>query len=247
MASAPLHVTEIILRLEQGMTRPFLVRAEDDALYVAKGRDATRHGLVAEWLCAHLARRVGLAIPEFTLLDVPSELVAAFGPEGAALGPGVVFGSRHEADVQEFAITQLKRIGQADRQRVLAFDWWVENSDRSLSPHGGNPNLLWRAAEGRLLVIDHNLAFEARFDEKAFFETHVFRDDAEAVFGDLVCRAELSAVLASALADFDRAASSLPPGWHWMDVEQTLPVQVDLDSIKERLAARAALVRGGKA
>jgi hypothetical protein len=49
------------------------------------------------------------------------------------------------------------------------------------------------------------------------------------------------------LADFDRAASSLPPGWHWMDVEQTLPVQVDLDSIKERLAARAALVRGGKA
>jgi hypothetical protein len=246
MTAAPLCVTEIIRRLDQGMTQPFLVRAEDEALYVAKGREATRPGLIAEWLCGHLARGLGMAVPEFSLLDVPQELVEAFGPEAGALGTGLVFGSRREADVQEFAITQLKRIGQADRQRVLAFDWWVENSDRSLSPHGGNPNLLWRAAEGRLLVIDHNLAFEAGFDEKAFFETHVFREDAEAVFGDLVCRAELSAALATALAEFDQAASSLPPAWHWVDMEQTLPVQVDLDSIKERLAARTALVREGK-
>lgn len=246
MTVAPLCVTEIIRRLDQGVTRPFLVRAEDEALYVAKGREVTRPGLIAEWLCGHLAHSFGLDIPEFTLLDVPPELVEAFGPEADALGAGFVFGSRREADVQEFAITQLKRIGQAERQRVLAFDWWVENGDRSLSPHGGNPNLLWRAAESRLLVIDHNLAFEAGFDEKAFFETHVFRGDAVAVFGDLVCRAELSAALTSALAGFDQAASCLPPAWHWVDMEQTLPVQVDLESIKERLAARAALVRRDK-
>lgn len=67
-----------------------------------------------------------------------------------------------------------------------------------------------------------------------------------AVFGDLVCRAELSAALTSALAEFDQAASCLPPAWHWVDMEQTLPVQVDLESIKERLAARAALVRRDK-
>jgi hypothetical protein len=65
---------------------------------------------------------------------------------------------------------------------LLVFDWWVENADRSLSPHGGNPNLLWRASENKLLVIDHNLAFDADFDEASFFTTHVFRQEADAVF-----------------------------------------------------------------
>ena len=95
-----LQVTEIVRRLDQGMTRPFLVRAEDDALYVAKGRETTQRGLMAEWICGHLASALGLSIPEFTLLDVPPELAAAFGPEGNALGAGLAFGSRQEANVQ---------------------------------------------------------------------------------------------------------------------------------------------------
>lgn len=239
-----LQVTEIVRRLDQGMTRPFLVRAEDDALYVAKGREATQRGLIAEWICAHLAKELGLAIPEFSLLEVPQELAEALGVEGNALGAGLVFGSRQEAGVQEFAVTQLKRIDADERRRLLAFDWWVENADRSLTPHGGNPNLLWRAAENRLLVIDHNLAFDAEFDEAAFFATHVFRDDADALFGDLVRRAETSAWLAAALGCFDAAVAGLPEAWHWVDVAQTLPVQVDLNAIKSRLAARAGLSRG---
>lgn len=40
-----LQVIEIMRRLDQGMTRPFLVRAEDDVLYVAKGRETTPAGL----------------------------------------------------------------------------------------------------------------------------------------------------------------------------------------------------------
>lgn len=83
-----LHVTEIVRRLDQGMTRPFLVRAEDDVLYVAKGRETTQRGLIAEWLCAHLARSLGLTIPDFALLEVPFDLADAFGPEGKALGTG---------------------------------------------------------------------------------------------------------------------------------------------------------------
>ena len=75
-----LQVTEIIRRLEQGMTRPFLVRAEDEVLYVAKGRETTQRGLIAEWICAHLAQQLGLPIPTFRLLQVPPELVSALGP-----------------------------------------------------------------------------------------------------------------------------------------------------------------------
>lgn len=171
---ATLQVTEIVRRLDQGMTRPFLVRAEDDALYVAKGWDTSRRGLIAEWLCAHLAQRVGLPIPEFCLLDVPEELTRVLGAEGNALGHGLVFGSRQQVGVQEFAVTQLPRVDVGLRQRLLAFDWWVENADRSLSPHGGNPNLLWSASKQRLCVIDHNLAFDKEFDESVFFETMSF-------------------------------------------------------------------------
>ncbi len=239
-----LQVTEIVRRLDQGMTRPFIVRAEDDELYVAKGRETTQRGLMAEWICAHLATQIGLPVPEFSLLDVPQELTEAMGADGAALGAGIVFGSHREANVQEFAVTQLKRIGADQRRLLLAFDWWVENGDRSLTPHGGNPNLLWRASENRLLVIDHNLAFDPDFDETGFFETHVFRGDADALFGDLVCRAETSAAFAEALDCFDAAVASVPPSWHWIDLAQTLPVQVDLNSIKARLAIRAGLVRG---
>lgn len=239
-----LKVTEIVRRLDQGMTRPFLVRAEDDALYVAKGRETTQRGLIAEWICAHLAKALELPIPDFTLLDVPQELLEALDNEGNALGAGFVFGSRQATGVQEFAIAQLKRINAEERRRLLAFDWWVENADRSLTPHGGNPNLLWHAAEGRLLVIDHNLAFDQAFDEPAFLATHVFREEADALFGDLVCRAETSALLAEALGCFDAAVASLPPAWHWIDLAQTLPVQVDLNAIKTRLSARAGLDRG---
>lgn len=239
-----LQVTEIVRRLDQGMTRPFLVRAEDDALYVAKGRETTQRGLMAEWICGHLARALDLSIPEFTLLDVPPDLVAAFGPDGGALGAGLVFGSRQEANVQEFAVTQLKHIDAKERLQLLAFDWWVENADRSLTPHGGNPNLLWRAAENRLLVIDHNLAFDTAFDETEFFAMHVFRDEAATLFGDLVCRAETSALLESALGCFDAAVSSLPHAWSWVDVAQTIPVQVDWNATKARLQTRAGLSRG---
>ena len=100
-----LQVTEIIRRLDQGMTRPFLVRAEDDALYIAKGRETTQRGLIAEWICAHLARHVDLPIPTFSLLQVPPELALAMGPEASALGYGAVFGSLQQSGVQEFAVT----------------------------------------------------------------------------------------------------------------------------------------------
>jgi hypothetical protein len=239
-----LQVTEIVRRLDQGVTRPFLVRAEDDLLYVAKGRETTQRGLMAEWICAHLGREIGLSIPEFSLLNVPQELTDALGAEGNALGVGLVFGSQQAANVQEFAVTQVKRIGADERRKLLAFDWWIENADRSLTPHGGNPNLLWRAAESRLLVIDHNLAFDADFDEASFFETHVFRDDADGLFGDLVCRAETSEMLATALGCFDAAVATLPPAWHWIDSAQTLPVQVNLNAVKTRLSVRAGLDRG---
>lgn len=188
-----------------------------------------------------------MPIPAFTLLQVPPELVSALGPEVVALGHGAVFGSLQQTGVQEFAVTQLKRVDVEQRRMLLAFDWWVENADRSLSPHGGNPNLLWNAAQSKLVVIDHNLAFDADFDDASFFETHVFRQEAATLFDDLVCRAEISALLDAALSCFDAAVQGIPPEWLWLDGEaRTLPVQVDFDALKHRLTLRARLERGSQ-
>lgn len=243
---AALQVTEIVRRLDQGMTGPYLVRAEDGELYVAKGKGATKRGLMVEWICAHLARRIGLSIPDFTFLEVPQELLDALATGATSLGAGIAFGSRQEVSVQEFAITQLERVPSDQRRLLLTFDWWIENGDRSLSPHGGNPNLLWRASDRRLLVIDHNLAFNAGadFDKGKFFSTHVFRADADAAFYDLVNRIELSTRLHSASACFDTALAAIPEPWKWVDAECTIPVQVDWSAVRNRLVQRAELTRG---
>lgn len=140
-----------------------------------------------------------------------------------------------------------KRVDLEQQRMLLAFDWWVENADRSLSAHGGNPNLLWNAAQNQLLVIDHNLAFDVDFDEASFFETHVFRQEAATLFDDLVCRAETSERLDAALSCFDVAVQAIPPEWLWLDGEaRTLPVQVDFEALKRRLSLRARLERGSQ-
>lgn len=240
-----LRVVDIVRRMEQGLTRPFLVRTEDEALYVAKGRATTQRGQCAEWLCAHLGQALGLPMPSFSLLDVSQALVSAFGPDAEDLGAGIVFGSLLQQPVQDLVLPQVVGVDAELRRRVLAFDWWVENADRSLTERGGNPNLLWCAAEPRLLVIDHNLAFDAAFDVTRFFETHVFRFDADALFGDWVNRADMQQRLCAALPAFDTACASFPESWKWIDSERTLPLGIDWYAYRTRLAQRLELTRGG--
>lgn len=224
--------------MEQGRTGPFLVRAEDDRLYVAKGRSTTQAGLAAEWVCARLGVAAGLPIPPFVLLDVPKKLIEAFGPDAAELGAGIAFGSLLQGAVQELPAGRVAMIGVELRRRLLAFDWWVENADRTLSERGGNPNLLWTEADGSLWVIDHNLAFDAHFDERAFFDTHVFRAEADALFGDWINRQGEAEHLRAALSAFDEALATVPDQWNWLDAEETLPVGIDWPACKARLLSR---------
>lgn len=89
------------------------------------------------------------------------------------------------------------------------------------------------------------MAFDLGFDEPAFFDTHVFRQEADALFGDLVGKSEMSTLLDAALRQFDAAVQAMPASWQWLDgVEQTLPAQINLQAVKSRLAARAGLHRG---
>ena len=237
----PLHVVEIVRRLEQGVTRPFLVRTEDDVFYVAKGRNLPPRERMAEWLAASLAQAAGLPIPDFTLLDVPQELIDLYGADGNELGSGLVFGSRLEASAQEFSVSDLAAVPAQLARKAFAFDWWICNADRSLTERGGNPNLLWLPTEKRVVLIDHNLAFDLHFNAGQFLEVHAFRQRAPEVFDDLVNKAEIALALDAALTGFDAAVAAIPAAWGYLDVECTLPAGVEWVTVKARLAERVSL------
>jgi hypothetical protein len=235
-------IVELIRRSVQGQTQPFICRTDDGAVVYAKGRSANRSGLVAEWICARLGQALGLPMPPFAILDVPQDLIRhAWLPDAHELGSGPVFGSYRVEDAHELTFSAIGSVPALLRRDVLAFDWWVRNDDRTLSAPGGNPNLLWNPATAALTVFDHNLALGEDFSPAKFFAGHVFRDDAPALFDDLFAPGEYSSRLSSVLAAvWPELLSELPAEWSFVDEEQTLPADVQLGRIYDRLAAVAS-------
>lgn len=169
-----LTITEIISRSDQGVTRPFLCRAEDDQLYYVKGRYAGFRALSGEWVAGGLGKLLRLPIPNFCIAAVPATLIGdSSRTDAAELGNGLVFASQLVDDAQEIAFSDVDSIALDLKQKVLLFDWWIRNEDRTLTEFGGNPNLL-RTAGGELRVFDLNLAFDETFDEARFWQSHVF-------------------------------------------------------------------------
>ena len=226
MPPSPLAIIEILERSEQGRTRPFLCRCEDERLYYVKGRDAGPRSLLCEWLAGHLAHALGLPLPEFTIVQAQQSLIDLY-PEGRDLGTAPAFASAKVAHVQELTVSHLKQVPMPWQRDVLVFDWWVRNQDRSLTMLSGNPNLLWDAEQGALVVIDHNLAFDREFTTAEFSDTHVFREQIPHVFQDLAECGRYSQRLREALAVWPEACNNAPSEWWFADQERTVPTDFD--------------------
>lgn len=225
-----LQVVEILERSEQGVTRPFLCRCDDDHLYYVKGRGAGRSSLLCEWLAGHLALTFDLPIPPFAVVETSSALVQLF-PEGGELGTGPAFGSRVVAHTQELSVSHLGDVPEQLQRDVLVFDWWVRNSDRTLSSLSGNPNLLWDAEAKQLVVIDHNVAFDHEFDHQSFSLAHAFRQEIPNVFQDLVEQFSYTERLRLALAAWPEACQNVPDEWWFADDECTVPANFDPNAV----------------
>lgn len=215
-------IKEVIKRAEQGLTSPFYCRAIDENYYYVKNTDECMH---KEWICAHLAKNLGLPVAPFSLVEFRDQLVKLLSNEFPEIKIGYAFGSQ-EADNALWLEVELAKQVPAEVQRaVVAFDWWVHNDDRLQ----GNPNLLWQD-DSKLVVIDHNNAFSADFDPAEFIHSHVFADEAKQLFSDFVARDEwqlkFQEVLACAQIVFDDA----PIEWQWYDVEQTVPTKFEFDN-----------------
>jgi hypothetical protein len=233
-----LQIIEILGRSEQGMTKPFVCRADNNEIYFVKGYGAGRRGLVCEWIGSCLARRFGLPVAQFDVVEVPQELIdLATRDDIGDLGVGPAFGSRR-MQITELTISNVLEITVQQQIDVLAFDWWIRNGDRNLSNHGGNPNLFWDVSKGELVVLDHNQVFDEDFSVADFAKLHVFRDVSEAITRDLVTQAQLEGRFDLALVDFDRFCDTVPPEWWFIDAEQTIPVNFDRRQAKLELESR---------
>ena len=152
-----LAATRYVTPLREGGSMPAVVEADDQGLYVLKFRGAGQgpKALVAEAICAGLARALELPIPEVVLMDLDAELARTEGdPEiqdlikasaGLNLAMDYLPGAVNFDPVAEQPDADLA-------SRIVWFDAFISNVDRTAR----NTNLLmWHR---RLYLIDHGAA-----------------------------------------------------------------------------------------
>ena len=231
-------IVEVIGRSSQGKTRPFICRADDGHVYFVKGRYAGVRSLVCEWLAASLAKEFGLPIAPFAILSVSEDLVElghAAGEPLSDLGVGEVFGSQR-CEFSELTMITADLVPTEVQADVAVFDWWIHNEDRTLTDNGGNPNLFWDAGDAKLWVVDHNLAFDTDFSPSRFMGTHVFSKGLRNAASDFIARTDYALRLSDALSAWSPAVAALPSTWHYVDPEQTIPLRMDFELMRTRLA-----------
>ena len=210
-----IRIVEIIGRSAQGVTRPFLCRGDDGQQYYVKARGAGRRALIAERLAGRLGLQLRLPIPPFVQAVIPSELIQfSVRDDVHELGVGIGFGSQVVPNVDELTYPFVAQIAPELRARILLFDWWVANGDRTLSPDGGNPNLLWSHHGQQLHVIDHNLAFDEAARD-GFWEEHIFRASVSDWTADF--RKEMTGRMTAAVASLPQWWREMPPSWTEID------------------------------
>jgi hypothetical protein len=146
--------TRYVTPLREGGSLPGVVEADDLGTYVVKFRGAGQgpKALVAEVIAGSLALRLGLPVPELVVVGLDPVVARAEPDEevqellkasaGANLGMDFLPGALGYDPVAH-------PVEPTPASRVLCFDAFVENVDRSWR----NPNLLvWH---GGLWLIDH--------------------------------------------------------------------------------------------
>lgn len=209
----PIDIIAIEGRTEQsnGVSRPFRCIGEDDAEYFVKLKNVGWNQLVKEWIAGRLAQEMGLAAAEIAQVRIPRELVAGNAELEIELGHGLAFGSRRVEPAERLALAFVPDDSDGELSRILLFDRWIRNSDRALTETGGNPNLLWQLDPGRVVLFDHDNAFDENFEPDHFWQYHALRAHRSA--WEPARRQEMTAWLAAGASFLDRLWDELPEEW----------------------------------
>lgn len=241
---SPITITEVIGRSEQGMTRPFICGANFCEIYYVKGAYAGKNSLCCEWVANRLVNlalpNAPLGLPWFRMAEVPRELIeGSVRPDIRDLGSGRVFASMRIENGQELTWSSAQGWPEETKALLLLMDLWIQNEDRSLSPLGGNPNLLVEQIpplsaddpEGALWVDQtrREMLRAYDFNRERFFGAHVF--------GGMLkewpegFRERMEPYLNHALGEVRSVFAELPPEWLHLDGDDSLPVQLDMERV----------------
>lgn len=174
-------IREILRVSEQGWSRPFLCRDEKGDEYWCKGANAGLRSVRNEWVCANLAKNLGLPVPAFAIAKVPYELfcvwkraISGGTPQLITEANPFVFASLRVAEVKDVMNrSELIAVDSRLQAKIVLFDEIIRNLDRSEY----NSNLLVTIGlKKNLYIIDHNLAFDEKFDRRTFLKEHILRE-----------------------------------------------------------------------
>ena len=228
------RVKSILKVSEQGVSKPYLCTDEKDGVRWCKGNHTGLRSVISEWICARLARQLGLPVPDFAILKLDPtvfrnwrnyqenpvpEIVTDFNP--------YVFGSLNVEGCKDVVDprTELRHIDKVLLGRIFLFDQLIRNTDRT----DFNSNLL---VNGSVYIIDHNNAFDPGFSTAGFVDEHILREFQ-------------NALSAEEKRDFRRSIAELADGafledvWsempsEWTDVgNEVLPLSRIRDVLKE--------------
>lgn len=211
-----INIIEIQQRMTQGVTKPWLCRGDDGKLYVVKRLNAAYLGCIYEWIAAQLGTRFGLPVPDSQLVYIDDLLVEGDDELTNDLGCGIAFASELKDSLQEVNLDRLREVKKSLLLDLFMFDYWIKNSDRTLTDKGGNPNLYYNIVTGDLVVFDHNLAFEHDFsslDHKSIHAASSVIKGQTDLFTDVIDKAHYQAKFEEAMLDFDAVINIIPQEW----------------------------------
>ena len=171
-----MNIISAIVRVsQQGVSRPYVCRDGLGALYWCKGNHTGLRAVMSEWICARVARSLGLPVPECQIMKLDVSYFRSWCDCNVGDFPRLVtdanqyvFASKHVEDAKDVicAAADLHDADQRLLARIKMFDARIRNMDRTAV----NSNLL---VNGGVHVIDHNNAFDAAFDRETFDREHV--------------------------------------------------------------------------
>lgn len=203
-----ISINEIVRKMRQGLTEPYLCKADDGNSYVVKSSNATYAGLVKEWIVAHLGQEFSLPIPQFKVAWLDDNLLkyTEFN-----LDSGYCFASLYHPNIQEITFNQIGRLNQDLLKDLFVFDYWIKNNDRNLTQYGGNANFFFDQKTQEPFVLDHNLSFSTDFDLNAHIVQHVGAYCWQGL--DLVDRQHYEKKFEKAFSVVNNAIKTIPEDW----------------------------------
>jgi hypothetical protein len=162
----------------RGSSRPIVVETNAGACIVKLRGAAQGTGpLVAEIIVGALADAVGLSVPARMLvnlqpnMNIPERDAELRDLMGASVGMNLGFAYLEGA--RDFVLTEIDKVGTADRAGIFWLDRFVMNPDRNAS----NTNLLWY--QNKLWLIDHGASLGFQYDWSTVTEASPTRQSVE--------------------------------------------------------------------